>query len=200
MLTESQPKDDTNETLISFEERKPQEAKGRSFNDVTKRVAEKDKGADLKVASQVAPTEVRLLKAVRLPGRHSKIVTSSAPKTKGMGGFMLEPTSNDFSDEGVRVTEALVGVNQDNHVKVVVENHSNYPVFLEEGTKLGLLEPVRVINQTEVPKALHLETDNLNEKHTETVARPVTKSEESQRWQQLLNQLEIEWVENSWIC
>ena len=56
---------------------------------------------------------------------------------------MLEPTWNNFSDEGDRVTAALVEVNQDNHVKVLIENHSNYPVFLEEGMKLSFLEPVK---------------------------------------------------------
>lgn len=70
---------------------------------------------------------------------------------------MLESTPNNFSDEGVKVTEALVEVNQNNHFKVLVENHSNHPVFLEAGTRLGLLEPAQVVKRGQVPKVLHLE-------------------------------------------
>lgn len=136
---------------------------------------------------------MRLLKAVRLPGWHNKIVTSSVPQTVGMGGFVLEPTWNNFSDEGVRVTEALVEMNQENHVKVLIENHNNCPVLLEEGTKLGFLEPVQVLNRAEVAKVLHLETDNLNENPMETATGSGTKSVESQRLQQLLEQLDVEW-------
>lgn len=135
-LTQSKSKDGMSESEKS-EQKKTEEATQGSSTGVSKKVTEEGGRADLKVVSQIAPTEVRLLKAVRLPGWHSKIVTSSVPKTVGMGGFVLEPTRNNFSDEGVRVTEALVEVNQDNHVKVLIENHSNCPVLLEGGTKLG---------------------------------------------------------------
>ena len=63
-------------------------------------------------------------------------------------------------------------MDQENNIKVLIEN---YPVFLEEGTKLDLLEPIQVLNRAEVPKVLHLETDWLNEKVTETATGPGTK-------------------------
>ena len=65
-------------------------------------------------------------------------------------------------------------------------------VFLEEGMKLGVFEPVQVLNRAEATKALHLETDSLNKNPMETAIGPGTKSVESQR-SQWLEQLEIEW-------
>ena len=58
--------------------------------------------------------------------------------------------------------------------------------------KLGLLEPVQMLNRAEVAKVLHLETDNLNENPMKTATAPGTKSVESQRLQQLLDQLDME--------
>ena len=78
-------------------------------------------------------------------------------------------------------------MNQDN--KVLIENHSNCPVFLEEGIKLGFLELVQVLNIAEVSKVLHLKTDWLNEIPMKTATGPGTKSVELQRLQQILNQL-----------
>lgn len=126
MLTQRESKDGMSESVKS-EMREAEEATQGSSTGVSKKVSEEGGRADLKVVSRIAPTEVRLLKAVQLPSWHSKIVTSSVPKTVGMGGFVLEPT---YSDEGVRVTEALVEANQDNHVKVLIENHNNCPVLL----------------------------------------------------------------------
>ena len=42
---------------------------------------------------------------------------------------MIGTTWNDVSDEGVRETEALVEVDQDSNIKMLIENHSNCPVF-----------------------------------------------------------------------
>ena len=50
-----------------------------------------------------------------------------------------------------------------------------------------------MINRTEVPKVLHLETDWLDEKSMETATGPGTKSVGSQRLQQLVSQLDMEW-------
>ena len=50
-----------------------------------------------------------------------------------------------------------------------------------------------MVNRAEVPKVLHLETDWLDEKPMETATGSGTKSAESQRLQQLLSQLDMEW-------
>ena len=50
-----------------------------------------------------------------------------------------------------------------------------------------------MLNQADVTKVLHLETDSLNENPTETATGPGTKSVESQRLQLLLDQLDMEW-------
>ena len=82
-------------------------------------------------------TEVRLLKAVRLPGRHGKVVTGSTVKTLKSKELLLDPHLRNLDDKRVIVTEALVKVDQQNKVKVLVENHETFPVFLEAGTTLG---------------------------------------------------------------
>ena len=71
-------------------------------------------------------TEVRLLKAVRLPGRHGKIVTGSTVKTLESKELLLDPNLRNLDDNRVIVTEALVKVDQQNKVKVLVENHEAF--------------------------------------------------------------------------
>ena len=83
MLNQSKSKDSMSESVNS-KLRETDEATQGSSTGVSKKVTEEGRRADLKVISQIASTEVRLLKAVRLPGWHSKIVTSSVPKTVGM--------------------------------------------------------------------------------------------------------------------
>ena len=84
-------------------------------------------------------TEVRLLKAVQLPGRHGKVVTGSTVKTLESKELLLDPHLRNLDDHRMIVTEALVKVDQQNKVQVLVENHETFPVFLEAGTTLGFL-------------------------------------------------------------
>ena len=93
-------------------------------------------------------TEVRLLKAVQLPGRHSKIVTGSATKALESKELLLDPNLRNLDNNRVIVTEAMVKVDQKNRVKVLVENHETFPVFLEARTILGDLQPMEVVSPT----------------------------------------------------
>ena len=93
-------------------------------------------------------TEVRLLKAVRLPGRHGKIVTGSATKALESKELLLDPNLRNLDNNRVIVTEAMVKVDQKNRAKVLVENHETFPVFLKAGTILGDLQPMEVVSPT----------------------------------------------------
>ena len=86
------------------------------------------------------------------------------------------------------VTESLVKVDQQNMVKVLIENHENHPVFLEAGTTLGFLQPVKVVNRDKLPEVLHLKADS-SDSGNEFKSEPTEKI--PLRSQQLLNQLDI---------
>ena len=138
-------------------------------------------------------TEVRLLKAVRLPGRHGKIVTGSAAKVLESKDYLLNPSLRNLDNNRVIMTEALVKVDQQSRVKVLVENHETFPVFLEAGTTLGVLQPMGVVSPDELPKALHLEADTLSE----VAGSNTTNAEKLSRTQELIDQLDIEWKNTS---
>ena len=91
------------------------------------------------------------------------------------------------------MTEAMVKVDQKNRVKVLVESHETFPVFLEAGTILGDLRPMEVVSPDKVPKALHLEADTL----TEGAGSKIANSEKLSRTEELMDQLDIEWKNTS---
>ena len=126
------------------------------------------------------------MKAVRLPGRHGKIVTGSAAMALESKELLLNPNLRNLDNNRVIVTEALVEVDQKNRVKVLVENHKTFPVFLEAGTILGGLQPMELVSPD---KLLHLEADTLNE----GAGSKTTNSEKLSRTQELMDQLDIEW-------
>ena len=74
-------------------------------------------------------------------------------------------------------------------MKVLVENHETFPVFLEAGTTLGILQPMEVVSSDKLPKALHLEADMLNG----GAGSETTNTEKLSRTQELMDQLDIEW-------
>ena len=62
------------------------------------------------------------------------------------------------------MTEALIEVNQDDHIKVLIKNYSNYRAF-EIGNKAGSYGTSPSVKMS---KVLHLNTECLNEKPMET--------------------------------
>ena len=169
--------------------------KDRGENVNSLKLSSSTEGSQDKTAEQGksgSNTEVRLLRAVRLPGRHGKIVTGSTVKTLESKELLLYPNLKNLDDNRVIVTEALVKVDQQNKVKVLVENHETFPVFLEAGTTLGFLQPMQVVNPNKLPKALHLEADTLDGAQSKT-----TDPEKLHRAQELMDQLDIEWKNTS---
>ena len=129
-------------------------------------------------------TEFRLLKAVRLPG---KIVTGSAAKALQSMELLLDPNLRNLDNNRVIVTEALVKVDQQNRVKVLVENHKTFPSAPR--SRLGVLQPMGVVSPDKLPKALHLEADTLNEGAGSKTVN--TEKLFMSRTQELLDQLDI---------
>ena len=65
--------------------------------------------------------------------------------------------------------------------------------FLEAGTTPGVLQPMEAVSPDELPKALHLEADTLNE----VAGSNTTNTEKLSRKQELMDQLDIEWKNTS---
>ena len=132
--------------------------------------------------------EVKLLKAVRVPGRHGKIVTGSviADWTSAERELLLDP-SEIVDDQKVTTTESLVNADHLERISVLVENHEFYPVTLEAGTTLGLLQPVKVMSTDELPQILHLDVDTVED------STAIQTCNCSLRARELLNQLDVEW-------
>ena len=120
-------------------------------------------------------------------------MTGSAAKALESKKLLLDPNLRNLDNNRVVVTEALVKVDQKNRVKVLVENHETFPVFLEAGTTLGVLQPMEVVSPDKVLKALHLEADTL----IEGAGSKTTNSEKLSRTQELMDQLDIEWKNTS---
>ena len=142
----------------------------------------------LEQSGQGNTAEVRLLKAVRLPGRHYKIVTGSTVTLESKE-LLLDPNLRNPGDNRVIVTEALVKVDQQNKVKVLVENHETFPMFLEARTTLGFLQPMQVVSPDILSEVLHLEADTLDK----GTGSKTTTQEQLHRAQQLMDQIDIEW-------
>ena len=119
-------------------------------------------------------------------------MTGSTVKTLESKELLLDPILKNLDDNKVIVTEALVKVDQQDKVKVLVENHETFPVFLEAGTTLGFLQPMQVVNPDKLPKALHLEADTLDGAQSKT-----TDPEKLHRAQELMDQLDIKWKNTS---
>ena len=88
------------------------------------------------------------------------------------------------------MTEALVKQNKEGCVKLWVENHENYPVFLEEGTPLGQVQAVQVISNEDIPEVLHLKAEDLD---SGKAANQNTQMIDTERTSQLLDQLNVAW-------
>ena len=116
-------------------------------------------------------------------------MTGSTIKTLESKELLLDPNLRNPDDNRVIVAEALVKVDQQGKVKVLVENHKTFPVFLEAGTTLGFLQPTQVVSPDILPKALHLEADTLNG----GAGSVTTNTGKLCRAQELIDQLDIEW-------
>ena len=88
--------------------------------------------ADMASVTDSKIKTVKLLTATRLPGSHARIVKACVKESLEAQDLAFEPYKFHSVDK-LALTKALVKQNKEGCVKLWVENHENYPVFLEEG-------------------------------------------------------------------
>ena len=141
----------------------------------------------LEQSGQGNTAEVRLLKTVQLPDRHGKIITGSTIKILESKELLLDPNLRNPGDNRLIVTEALVKMDQQNKVKVLVEKK----LFLRSRDYPGFLTTNAVVSPDILPEVLHLEADT-SDKGT---GSKTTTQEQLHRVQQLMDQLDIRRME-----
>ena len=87
---------------------------------------------------------VRLLQAARLPGQHGRVVKAKVVGKKGHSLSYFEPH---MEFDGVKVQDAVVEEDEDDCIRVLLENHGFSPVVVEEGQILGSMEEVRLCQE-----------------------------------------------------
>ena len=78
-------------------------------------------------------SQVRLIKAVRLPASYAAVVPVQVAEVKGT--ILLEPSKS--LNQALQVEESLLEVKEDGSTTVVVVNNSNSSCQLKKGTELG---------------------------------------------------------------
>ena len=78
-------------------------------------------------------SQVRLIKAVRLPASYAAVVPVQVAEVKGT--ILLEPSKS--LNQALQVEESLLEVKEDGSTTVVIVNNSNSSCQLKKGTKLG---------------------------------------------------------------
>lgn len=109
----------------------------------------------------VNPT-VKLLRALRLPARHAKVIDVSTELTIESCGqsIIFEPAQRELREYGLQLEPSIVEP-QENRlegactVRLVIENSNTHPVFLPANQLIGHLQPAKCLCQEEATKVLH---------------------------------------------
>ena len=126
---------------------------------------------------------VRLLRAVRIPARHSQLAQAKVEKDKDPHPMLFEAKMQSKEDQNIGVTTCVTEVGEDNKIVVSIENHGLQPVVLEEGYEIGQLEPIELVSDE--AKACTLNATDEKPKQLEL-------SKVSPRVKKLLDQLDCE--------
>ena len=89
---------------------------------------------------------VHLIQATRVPAQHSKMIRAKID-FKGQHSeeaFLFESDYSEFRGQGLRIAEATVSPDLDNHVVLLIDNSTFSPVKLRKGMLLGTVNPVTV--------------------------------------------------------
>ena len=89
---------------------------------------------------------VCLLRAVRLPERHAKFIRATAPNGYSLACF--DPSEGLYK-QGLLLPEAVVKLDGEGCVMIVMENHWYEPVVLKESYVLGELQDVKCIEASD---------------------------------------------------
>ena len=89
-------------------------------------------------------SQVRLIKAIRLPANHSATVPVQITHVKGT--VLLEPSKS--LNQSLQIEESLLKVKEDGSTAVVVVNNGNSSCQLKKGLKLGQVTGAAIADHT----------------------------------------------------
>ena len=148
--------------------------------------------------SEDVVSQVRLIKAVRLPANHSATVPVQLTNVKGT--VLLEPSQS--LDQSLKVEESLLEVKEDGSTALVIVNNSNSSCQLKKGMELGQVIGAAIVDHTQqesllTPQlpatavSLTTESEMMQQSlNVYSVAVPTSTSSERVKWrQQQLSQL-----------
>ena len=105
-------------------------------------------------ASPVENPTVKLLRALRLPARHTKVIDFSTElNLRDSGGpVMFEPAQQELKEYDLQLEPSIVeplenGVEGACTVRLVIENYNAHPVFLPANQLIGHLQPTKCLSQ-----------------------------------------------------
>ena len=84
------------------------------------------------------------LQAVRLPGRHGRLLPAQVDGSVGPRTLLFVPEGQLVREENLQIAEAVVEPDSDGMLIVLLENHSCKPIVLEKGVVLGTLQEVEM--------------------------------------------------------
>ena len=88
---------------------------------------------------------VKLLQAVKIPARNSKLVRVQAENSE-VNHLMLFEEKKD-ENKNLSMTMCVTEVDRDKKLVVAIENYGLQPVVLEEGFEIGHLEPIQLVSE-----------------------------------------------------
>ena len=88
---------------------------------------------------------VKLLQAVKIPARHSKLVRAQAENSEVNHPMLFEEKKGE--NKNFSMTMCVTEVDKDKKLVVAIENYGLQPVVLEEGFEIGHLEPIQLISE-----------------------------------------------------
>ena len=85
---------------------------------------------------------VRLLKPVRIPARHERLVRAEASAQLEHSLALFEPAISQLKERGITMENAAIEPDAQNQFTLIITNNSLKPVLLEQHEVLGNMEPV----------------------------------------------------------
>ena len=89
---------------------------------------------------------VKLLQAVKIPARHSKLVHVQAKSSEVNQLMLFEEKMSENENQMISMTSCITEVDKDQNLVVTIENHGLQPVKLEKGLEIGYLEPIQLVS------------------------------------------------------
>ena len=102
---------------------------------------------------------VKLLQAVKIPARHSKLVRVQAKSSEVNQLMLFEEKMSENENQMISMNSCITEVDKDQNLVVTIENHGLQPVILEKGLEIGYLEPIQLVSKGDEICAVAAATD-----------------------------------------